>query len=49
VVGADELAAARGPAVQSAERMQSLAATHLPTLQRCAEGLYAHWLRGLRA
>ncbi|KAF0101321.1 MAG: glutamine amidotransferase class-I [bacterium] len=49
VVGADELAAARGPAVQSAERMQSLAATHLPALQRCAEGLYAHWLRGLRA
>ncbi|HNQ04837.1 MAG TPA: type 1 glutamine amidotransferase [Thiobacillaceae bacterium] len=49
VLGADEIAAASSPAVQSPERMQSLNAANLPGLHAAAEALYTRWTAGLQA
>lgn len=46
--GADEIAAAEGPAVQGGERMRADAPARIPELNRIAERLYARWLAGLR-
>ncbi len=47
-VGAEEIAAARSPAVQTPEAMIALNAANLPPLHRVAEGLYSRWVEGLR-
>lgn len=48
-VGADEIATARSPAVQSADQMQAESPAKLPGLHRVAEKLYTRWLEGLAA
>lgn len=46
--GADEIAAAGAtPTVQTADAMKVDQETRLKTLNRSAEALYAHWIRGL--
>ncbi len=45
-VGADEIAAARSPAVQTPEQMQALNGANLPLLHGAAETLYTRWLMG---
>lgn len=46
-VGADEIASADSPAVQTPQQMQALIASNLPKLHAAAETLYTHWLTGL--
>lgn len=47
-VGADEIAAADSPAVQTPAAMRAMNADCLPGLNRAAEQLYGRWLDGLR-
>lgn len=48
-IGAAEIAAAAdSPAVQTAERMQSLNPVNLPAMRSVAERLYERWAKGLR-
>ena len=47
VVGADEIAAARSPAVQTPEQMLAENPARLPALNRVADQLYGRWLAGL--
>jgi GMP synthase-like glutamine amidotransferase len=47
-VGADEIAAADSPAVQTPEQMQALNASHLPQLHQAAEVVYTRWIAGLQ-
>ena len=47
-VGAEEIAAADSPAVQSPETMLALAGELLPRMRGVAEILYGRWLEGLR-
>lgn len=46
-VGAEEIAAADGPAVQSAATIRALTPEYLPVLTLVAEQLYERWCRGL--
>lgn len=45
--GADELARAHGPAVQTAEQILALAPRLLPAVHRAARQVYDHWIDGL--
>jgi len=47
-VGAEEIATARSPAVQTPEAMIALNGANLPPLNRTAERLYSRWIEGLR-
>lgn len=47
-VGAEEIATARSPAVQTPEAMIALNGANLPLLNRAAERLYSRWIEGLR-
>lgn len=49
VVGADEIAASGGPAVQQATAMQADIPGNLPALHAVAERLYTHWLAGVQS
>ena len=46
-VGAEEIAAAQSPAVQTPEAMIALNSANLPPLNRTAERLYSRWIEGL--
>ena len=46
-VGAEEIAAAQSPAVQTPEAMIALNGANLPPLNRTAERLYSRWIEGL--
>ncbi len=46
-VGAEEIAAAHSPAVQTPEAMIALNGANLPPLNRTAERLYSRWIEGL--
>lgn len=48
-VGAEEIATAHSPAVQTPDRIQALNAPLLPPLHGAAETLYRHWIAGLKA
>jgi GMP synthase-like glutamine amidotransferase len=48
-VGADEIAADSGPAVQQATEMQRLTRENLPEMRRVANRLYARWIEGLQS
>lgn len=48
-VGADEIATADSPAVQTPAQMQALNATWLPAMGAVAEILYSRWISGLKA
>lgn len=46
-VGADEIAQANSPAVQSPGEIQTRSPAWLPQLHKAAETLYSHWIKGL--
>ncbi|MGC2167059.1 MAG: type 1 glutamine amidotransferase [Gallionella sp.] len=46
--GADEIAAASGPAVQQASQMRDQMRDHLPTMRLVATVLYTRWIKGLQ-
>ena len=48
-VGREEVVASSSPAVQSVEEMQQQMADRLPRLNRVADRLYGHWVKGLSA
>ena len=48
-MGADEIAAADSPAVQTPAQMQAQSATLLPAMSAVAEILYSRWISGLKA
>ena len=48
VVGAEEIAANPGPAVQAPALMQQEMATRVPALNAVADILYQRWIRGLK-
>ncbi len=47
-VGAEEIAAARSPAVQTPAAMRALNGACLPALNQAADRLYSRWVEGLR-
>lgn len=47
-VGAEEIAAARSPAVQTPAAMRALNGACLPALNQAADHLYSRWVEGLR-
>ncbi len=48
-IGAAEIAASGGPAVQQAAEMQAGISANLATLHSVAERLYSHWIGGLKS
>ncbi len=46
--GADEIAASDSPAVQSAAAIKSAVTNYLPAMRCVADGIYAHWIEGLK-
>ena len=47
-VGAEEIAAARSPAVQTPAAMRAMNGACLPALSQAADRLYSRWVEGLR-
>ena len=46
--GADEIAASDSPAVQSAVAIKVGVTNYLAAMRRVADGIYAHWIEGLK-